>query len=577
MVMGMVSKAPADSPPGMGMMALVFLLVFAFGWLVLQGLAILVGALVGKARGFDDSHYGSWSRFVGLRMLSYRSDHRFWMVGAGLGAFVLQGVLFVTLPMAFQPPLNLDFSTVRIGMPPGVTLKQTEEVADRASAIIQADPSVDRVFQRVYVGSGFLNIVLKKDRKVTSTDFERTLGPKLAAIPDARVNFQSQNGGGPGGGGRDYVLYLGGNDPDLLLATANKIADEMATIPELRAPRAMGDLVRPEITIKPRFDLAADLGVTTTALSQTIRIATLGDIAQNSAKFSLADRQVPITVSISENARRDLSVLENLPVPTTRGGSVPLKAIADIGFGSGPTTVQRTNQIRRIAVGADYAPNVVASQASAKIDKLPTVAKLPDGIQKLQLGDSKWQAELVYYFFIALGSGVLLVFAVLVLLYRRFLSPLVNMGSLLLAPLGAAVGLHLAGQPVSLPVFIGILMLFGIVAKNSILLVDFAVEMMDHGMDRSLAIIEAGHKRAQPIVMTTVAMGAGMLPIALKIGADADFRAPMAIAVIGGLLTSTVLSLFYVPVVFTLVDDVKTRLARLFSRKPATTLATVAE
>jgi multidrug efflux pump subunit AcrB len=191
---------------------------------------------------------------------------------------------------------------------------------------------------------------------------------------------------------------------------------------------------------------------------------------------------------------------------------------------------------------------------------------LPDGVQKLQLGDSKWQAELVYYFFIALGSGVLLVFAVLVLLYRRFLSPLVNMGSLLLAPLGAAVGLHLAGQPVSLPVFIGILMLFGIVAKNSILLVDFAVEMMDHGMDRSMAIIEAGHKRAQPIVMTTVAMVAGMVPIAISLTGDGSWRAPMGITVIGGLLFSTALTLLLVPAFFSIAIDIETWLGAKFRK-----------
>ena len=169
----------------------------------------------------------------------------------------------------------------------------------------------------------------------------------------------------------------------------------------------------------------------------------------------------------------------------------------------GPTTVQRSNQIRRLAVGADLAPGLVSGDVWPKINQLPTVKNLPEGVQKLALGDSKWQAELLYYFAIALMSGVLLVFAVLVLLYSRFLSPLVNMGSLLLAPLGAAVGLHLTGNPVSLPVLIGILMLFGIVAKNSILLVDFAVEMMDHGMAR-MSHAEAGHKRAQPIVMTTI-------------------------------------------------------------------------
>ena len=224
---------------------------------------------------------------------------------------------------------------------------------------------------------------------------------------------------------------------------------------------------------------------------------------------------MPITVALSENSRRDLATLENLPVPTSNGGSVPLKAVADIGFGAGPTTVQRTNQIRRIAVGADLAPGLVTGDVWPQINQLPTMKNLPRGVSKLNLGDQKWQAELMYYFAIALVSGVLLVFAVLVLLYRRFLAPFVNMGSLLIAPLGSAIALHLTGNPLSLPVLIGILMLFGIVAKNSILLVDFAVEMMNHGMPKDEAIYEAGHKRAQPIVMTTVAMVAGMLPIAL--------------------------------------------------------------
>jgi multidrug efflux pump subunit AcrB len=512
----------------------------------------------GKADSYRQRHPGFWRR-----KLAWLRDHRIWMVGAGTGAFILQIVLFMNLGMQFQPPLDLDFSQVRVNMAPGSTLHQTEAKVAEAATVIRKDPNVESVFERVFVGSGNLNIVLKKDRKQTSTEFERSLTPQLTAIPDAQVNFQSQTGGG---GGRDITLFLGSDNPELLFATANKIRDEMMTLPELRAPRVQGDLARPEITIKPRFDLAAELGVTTAALSQTIRIATLGDIAQNSAKFSLADRQVPITVSISENARRDLATLENLPVPTSSGGSVPLKSVAEIGFGSGPTTVQRTNQIRRTLVGADLAPGLVASDAWKKINELPTVKHLPQGVQKLNLGDQKWQAELVYYFMIALMSGVLLVFAVLVLLYRRFLAPLVNMGSLLLAPLGAAVGLLVAGQPVSLPVLIGVLMLFGIVAKNSILLVDFAVEMMNHGMPKDEAIYEAGHKRAQPIVMTTVAMVAGMLPIALSLSGDASWRAPMGITVIGGLIFSTMLTLLLVPAYYSIAIDMESWIASKFRR-----------
>jgi multidrug efflux pump subunit AcrB len=514
-----------------------------------------------KAVAYRIQHPGAWGWIK-----SHFRDHRMAMVGAGFCTLLLSAVLFAMLPQSFFPPENDDYSRVNITLPPGTTLKQTESVTDRVAAIVAKDPSVERVFERVYVGTGRVNIVLKKSRKVTSTQFERGLSPTLAAFPDARVSFQSQNGGGPDPDSRDIMLYLGGDDPAQLTAVANQIAKEMETVPGLRAPRVGSQLAQPEITIKPRFDLAADLGVTTAALSQTIRIATLGDIEQNSAKFSLSDRQIPIQVSLSENARRDIQTLENLPVPTASGGSVPLKTVADIGFGSGPTTINRSNQLHRLAIGADLAPGVVEGDVWAKINALPTVKNLPQGIQKMNLGNEKWQAELLFNFALALIAGVLLVFAVLVLLYRRFLAPFVNMGSLLLAPLGAAVALHIAGQPVSLFVLIGILMLFGIVAKNSILLVDFAVEMMNQGMAKNAAIWEAGHKRAQPIVMTTVAMVAGMLPTAISISGDNSWRAPMGITVIGGLIFSTVLTLLLVPSYFSIAISLETRLATLFKR-----------
>jgi multidrug efflux pump subunit AcrB len=249
-----------------------------------------------KAHAYALRHPGVWGKIKSLRF-----DHRLAMVGAGIGALVLTGVLIATLPMTFQPPINVDTSTVQVSLPPGSTLQQTEDVTDRVARLVGQNPAVQQTFERINVGSGSVDLKLKKDRTVTSTEFERSLAPKLADIADARVNFQSQNGGGPGGASRDIMLYLGGDDPVKLLAAANKIAAEMQNLPELRAPRAAGDLPTPEIVIKPRFDLAADLGVTTAALSQTIRIATLGDIEQNSAKFALSDRQIPIQVSLAEN------------------------------------------------------------------------------------------------------------------------------------------------------------------------------------------------------------------------------------------------------------------------------------
>ncbi|MBA3895541.1 MAG: efflux RND transporter permease subunit [Sphingomonadaceae bacterium] len=502
---------------------------------------------------------GGWRRWVAIF-----TDHRMWVVGIGALIFALTIVAFGTLQFVFQPTINTDYSQVKVEMAPGTTLGQTRAVVDNVSAMLRRAPDVANAFGDVQVGSASIYITLKKVRAETSVQFERNMAPRLRAIPDARVTFQSQSGGL----GRDVTLMLAGSDPDLVYRTATKVVEEMGRLPQLRAPRIDGDLRRPEILIKPRLNLAAELGVTTAALSQTIRIATQGDIDQNAAKFSLSDRQIPIRVMLDEGARASLSTIQNLPVPTANGGSVPLRVVADVSFGAGPAVVRRYNQNRRLAIGADYAPGVVT--ASKEIDALPTMKNLPQGVERVSFGDDKLQAELVTNFIVAVVSGILLVFAVLVLLYRRVLPPFVNMGSLLLAPLGGAIALHLTGNPVSLPVLIGMLMLLGIVAKNSILLVDFALEEMGKGIDKVTAIVDAGHKRAQPIVMTTMAMVAGMLPIAFSFSGDGSWRAPMGIFVIGGLVLSTMLTLLIVPATFSLAVGVEAWIGPKIGRRLTT-------
>ena len=525
----------------------------------------LVGIIVGaiawafNVRGWA---YTAWAAFMVRRAYARLFDHRVWIVGIGVGAFALSLVLFATLPQQFQPTTNSDYSQVKYELPPGSTLEQSEVIARQISAILDDSPVVDTAFYDVNVGGGNAFLTLKKDREISSVEWERSLQPQLAAIPDARVSFQSQSGGFSG---RDITFVIGGDDPVALEKHALKIVDEMKGLKEIRAPRIEGDIPRPEIILKPRLDLAADLGVTTAALSQTIRIATLGDIDQNAAKFSLSDRQIPIRVLLSEDSRRSLATLENLPVPTANGGTVPLKSVAEIGFGSGPTELRRYNQTRRIVIGADLAPGLVTGDAQAKIDALPAVKNMPQGIRKVIQGDAKWQAEMIQNFVIAVISGLMLVFATLVLLYRRFLSPLVNMSSLLLAPLGGLLGLLITGMEISMPVYIGLLMLLGIVAKNSILLVDFAIEEMDQGVGKVEALIDAGRKRAQPIIMTTVAMVAGMVPTALSLTGDGAWRAPMGVVVIGGLILSTLLTLLIVPAGFSLADSIEKRLGRFFS------------
>ena len=490
-------------------------------------------------------------------------DNRKLTMMFGLFCFVATIGAFATLPFTFQPELDLGISQVRIQMVPGTTLQQTEAVADRTAAILRADPNVEIAIESINVGQASIFVKLKADREKTTTAFERNLAPQLRAIADARVNFQSQAGGG---GGRDITVMLAGDDPVKLYEAADKAVAAMRKIPEIRAPRIDGDLPRPEIVIRPRFDLAADLGVTTQALSQTIRIATLGDIDQNVAKFSLSDRQIPIRVALAENSRRSLDTVKNLPVPTSIGGSVPLRVVAEVGFGSGPSQIRRYNQARRLMIGADITPGAIQGDVQSRVFALKELKDLPSGVQRVAFGNAKWQAEMVTNFVIAVVTGVFMVFAVLVLLYKRVIPPFVNMASLLLAPLGGALALHLVGMPISMPVMIGLLMLLGIVAKNSILLIDFAIEEMGKGVPKRHAIIDAGHKRAQPIVMTTVAMTAGMVPSALALGEGGSFRAPMAIAVIGGLIASTVLSLVFVPAAFTILDDVRRIFSWMFGR-----------
>lgn len=504
-------------------------------------------------------------RANGSRFLSRFFDHRVWMVGAGAVALVLTVGLLMTIPTQFQPDINEDSVQAQIEMVPGTTIAQTRKVGEEVEKILLKQPEVTTAMIVTGEGSGFVRANLNEEREVTSEEFKRRLQPLLANIPDARVNFFVNNGGG--GSGRAISVMLSGSDPLLLKQTANKVVEEMNGIKLIGAPRIKADLNRPEIIIKPRAELAAALGVTTTALSQTIRIATIGDIDQNSAKFSLSDRQVPIRVMLPESSRRDLSVIENLPVATASGTSVPLSRVAEITFGAGPTTIERYNQQRRVFIGADLAEGAVKGPAMEAINNLPTMKNLPLGVSNTLAGDDQWQAEFAVSFVIAIVSGLLLVFAVLVLLYHRFVAPLVNMTSLLLAPLGGLIALAIAGQPMSMPVWIGMLMLIGIVGKNSILLIDFAIEEMAAGVPKKEAIIDAGHKRAQPIVMTTVAMIAGMIPTALSLSGDGAWRAPMGTTVIGGLIVSTILTLLIVPAGFSLADGVEKRLGRIFGKR----------
>jgi len=571
----------AESAGGaLGSLLLTIFLAYVTGGLV----NFIVGMIFGLVIGYGRTYYTARVRFLATRFL----DHRVWMMLLGFVALGLTVVIAGSLPQQFFPDNDSDFSRVSVSMVPGTTLEQTEAVIDRIAERLSEEQEVALALGIANEGSGRISMVLRDDRERTSLEFERELTPVLQDIPDARVNFQNNQDGG-GGTGRAISIMLAGSDPDLLQEAANDLVQQMETVEGAVAPRIDYDLQRPELIINPREDLAASLGVTTVALSQAIRIATLGDIDQNAAKFSLSDRQIPIRVRLAESARRDLATIRNLPVPTANGGSVPLSRVADISLGMGPTSIERFNQNRRVFVGVDVAPNFARGTVLNAINALPIMDNLPTGVQNLPVGADEWQADLITNFIIAVITGLFLVFAVLVLLYRRIVSPLVNMSSLALAPLGGFLALVIFGlikdgqpMPISMPVFIGMLMLLGIVAKNSILLIDFAIEEMDAGADKLAAIIEAGHKRAQPIVMTTVAMTAGMVPTALSLTGDSAWRAPMGAVVIGGLILSTALTLVIVPAGFSLADGLEKKLGpwlreRLLTYRPGDETATGAE
>jgi hydrophobe/amphiphile efflux-1 (HAE1) family protein len=502
------------------------------------------------------------------RVLRWSTRHRWKTLGAGAAFFVLSIVGLALTPTEFIPASDESWSELNIELPAGARLEDTAAVASAAYNLIARQPEVESVveqvggdeFGEVRTASLYITLVKPSQRKVSQRQWEDRVIQDLAAIPDARIHFNRN------GNGRDINIYITGDDSRLVEASARKLVDEMRQLPMLRDAGIDGDMPRPEILIKPHLDLASQLGVTVASLSETIRIATLGDLDQNSAKFSLADRQVPIRVSLAEDYRRDLATLENLPVPTASGSAVPLKAVADITFGQGPTRVRRYNQARRLSIVADLNNGAKLGPAMEKIKALPALKNLPPGVHQVDVGDAKYMNELITNFLIALVTGILMVFAVLVLLFARVLQPITILGSLLLSFGGAVAALLLTGSALSLGAMIGFLMLMGIVAKNAILLVDFAIEEMRAGKDRLTAILEAGHKRARPIVMTTVAMIAGMLPVASGIGGDTSFRQPMAIAVIGGLITSTALTLVIVPAAFTLVDDIERWLAPKFGR-----------
>jgi HAE1 family hydrophobic/amphiphilic exporter-1 len=407
---------------------------------------------------------------------------------------------------------------------------------------------------------GTISVILKDHRTHKTAQVRDLVRQRLRQIPDVRITTLG------GFGSADVEIVLSSQDSAALDRVQRELQKEMRELNVISDVRPSPPPAGPELVIRPKAEEAARLGVTSEALASVVRIATIGDIDANVAKFSQGERRIPIRVRLPESARTDLATLGELQVPTLDGKSTPLSSVAELSFQAGPAKIVRYARQRRASVQADLKPGQSLGTTLAKINKLPVMQHLPPSVTQASVGDAEALTEVVSGFTGAIFAGVGLIFAVLVILFRSFFKPVIILAALPLSLAGAGLALMLTGLEVDMPVFIGMLMLFGITAKNSILLVEFAIEDERAGQNRWQALRNACRERARPIVMTTVAMIAGMLPTAIGLGQGSEFRKPMAIAVIGGLISSTVLSLVLVPVVYLFIDSFEHWLTPLLSR-----------
>ncbi len=513
--------------------------------------------------------------------------HR-WITVVAAGVFFVGSLLLIPLlPTGFIPPDDNSQTQVNLELPPGTKLAQTTAAAESARLLIAKVEHVKSVYTTVGGGAAggdpFAPGGAAESRKATLTillaergsrprkqGIENNIRKALEELPGVRSKV------GLGGSGEKYVLALTGDDPVALGATAATLEKELRTIAGLGSVASSAALVRPELTVRPDFARMADLGVTSAAIGETVRIATVGDFDASLPKLNLAQRQISIVVRLSNDAREDIGALERLMVPGTKG-PVMLSQVASIELAGGPAVIDRFNRSRNVQFEIELSGMPLGDVTQA-VNELPTLKNLPAGVKQVVIGDAEVMGELFASFGLAMLTAVLCIYIVLVLLFKDFLHPFTILAALPLSLGGAFAALLIGDKSFSMPSLIGLIMLMGIATKNSILLVEYAIEArrgkpatethdVVEPMSRIDALLDACHKRARPIVMTTIAMGAGMLPIALSWGsADGSFRAPMGVAVIGGLMTSTVLSLLVIPAVYTLVDDVQAWLGRLWRK-----------
>ena len=499
------------------------------------------------------------------RTLSWALRHRITTLIIAIVFFIGSLQLIPFIPKGLFNAGDQGLSTVMVELPPGSTLDDTNEVLLDINQRLQENPAVDSVLAKadsVDSGTIFVNLIPKSDR-VHQRDFEREMRQQFSQIPGTRVAFRS---GGGGGSAKDVTLILKSNNPEQLTETAQLLEAQMGGIAGLVDVTSSASLVKPELIIEPNPARAADLGVSVSAIAQTASLALIGGNDASLAKFNLSDRQIPIRVKIASDRRDEIETLEKLRVPSRNGNLVPLSAVADIRLGSGPAEIERFDRNRQVRLEANL-EGLSLGDAMDQIRALPAMNPLPPDVGEEPAGDAEIMRDIFTRFGTALGFAILAIYAILVLLYNNFLYPFAILTALPLSIGGALLGLLITQKELALFALIGIVLLMGLVTKNAILLVDFALSAEKEGLPQKKAVLESGISRLRPILMTSLSTIAGMMPIALEWGADGEVRSPMAIAVIGGFSTSTLLTLIVVPVIFTYIDNIVHWLGRLFRGK----------
>ncbi|MEQ1780106.1 MAG: efflux RND transporter permease subunit [Hyphomonadaceae bacterium] len=520
--------------------------------------------------------------------LAWALRHRLIASVFGLLSFVGAIACVAALPKGFIPTEDPGYILFNISAPPGSTREQMERSATALNDLLLKQPDVEDVFISIGTGgaggqaamsgggggsgltSGSATVVMREGHGLSTEKLKQLIRPQLKQIPDIRVTAL-MSGGGPTGS--DVNILLTSEDGAALDKVQLDLLNEMKDLPQIQNPRLSPEPPGPELIIRPRTEEAARLNVSTDAIAQVARIATSGDIEANTPKFSEGERRLAIRVRLPDSIRTDLAELSQLRVPTLNGGSTTLGAVATLSYEAGPGVIQRLYRKRMASVQADLAPGVASGAATDAIDKTKTMKailaaeKAGDAVvSRARIGSEQAMAQMFGGIVIALMAGVALIYSVMVLLFKSVFKPAVILASLPLSFSGAFFALLITGKEISMPVMIGCVLLLGIAAKNAILLVEFAIEAQQRGKNTYDALFEACRERARPIVMTTVAMSAGMIPTALGLGEGAGFRTPMAVAVIGGLISSTVLSLILVPVVYSFVDQFERWISPLAGR-----------